>query len=134
MPWSKCEKWLTEAEKELQEGPDGAEASKNNVVPTFLESGIAHEDYTLQAVTLESPNVSLVVSRQVTEFVKSILDPLSRAGVVNQSVYETTLKKTVEKVMSLHKGRSNADFLIREGSSIRKLAEEYVMYCKGKGL
>lgn len=74
------------------------------------------------------------VRDQVSEYVRALLEPLSRARVLSAEVYKNSLRKTVDKVMMSHEDESTADFLIREGSKIRSLVERYVEYCKAKGM
>lgn len=74
------------------------------------------------------------VRDQVLEYVKALLEPLSRAQVISTEVYNNSLQKTVDKVMMSHGDETSADFLIWEGSKIRSLLDRYVEYCKAKGM
>ena len=72
------------------------------------------------------------VRLSLVRFVRGILKPLFKAGVISKEIYKEVAKKTVDKVMGAHCKDENADFLIHEGDRIRKLIGQYVEYCRLK--
>jgi hypothetical protein len=46
--------------------------------------------------------------------------------VISVKQYRWAVGKTTEKVMKFHQKDKNANFLIKEGDKVKKLAEQYV--------
>lgn len=65
-------------------------------------------------------------------YIKEHIRPLCKSGVITTEQYRWTVVKTTEKVMKYHKKAKNADFLIKEGEKVKKLAEQYVEAAKQK--
>ncbi|XP_055804305.1 uncharacterized protein At4g10930 isoform X1 [Solanum dulcamara] len=66
------------------------------------------------------------VSMKVKAYVKEHIRPLCKSGVISVEQYRWAVAKTTEKVMKYHPKDKNANFLIKEGDKIKKLAEQYV--------
>ncbi|XP_049397773.1 uncharacterized protein At4g10930 isoform X2 [Solanum stenotomum] len=66
------------------------------------------------------------VSTKVKAYVKEHIRPLCKSGVISVDQYRWAVDKTTEKVMKYHPKDKNANFLIKEGDKIKKLAEQYV--------
>lgn len=84
------------------------------------------------AGTTATPSSSTVgpevegVAGQVHKFVVSILEPLLRASVIDQTVHDLAAEQAVNKIMQKHHDRSSADFLVKEYRSIIKLVTSMV--------
>lgn len=59
-------------------------------------------------------------------FVKENIRPLCKSGVITVEQYRWAVAKTAEKVMKHHLEAKNANFLIKEGDKVKKLALQYV--------
>ncbi|XP_075096049.1 uncharacterized protein At4g10930-like isoform X1 [Nicotiana tabacum] len=66
------------------------------------------------------------VATKVEAYVKEHIRPLCKSGVISVEQYRWAVGKTTEKVMKYHPKDKNANFLIKEGEKIKKLAEQYV--------
>ena len=63
---------------------------------------------------------------QVEAYIKEHIRPLCKSGVITSEQYRWAVGKTTEKVMKYHTKEKNANFLIKEGEKVKKLAEQYV--------
>lgn len=70
---------------------------------------------------------------QVEAYIKEHIRPLCRSGVITPDRYRWAVAKTTEKVMKYHLNDKNANFLIKEGEKVKKLAEQYVEAAQQKG-
>lgn len=59
-------------------------------------------------------------------FVKENIRPLCKSGVITVEQYRWAVAKTTDKVMKYHSDAKNANFLIKEGDKVKKLARQYV--------
>ncbi|XP_006396988.2 uncharacterized protein At4g10930 isoform X3 [Eutrema salsugineum] len=66
------------------------------------------------------------VTKKVEAYIKEHIRPLCKSGVINVEQYRWAVTKTSEKVMKYHSKAKSANFLIKEGDKIKKLAEQYV--------
>lgn len=66
------------------------------------------------------------VSKKVEAYIKEHIRPLCKSGVITVEQYRWAVGKTTEKVMKYHSKEKNANFLIKEGEKVKKLAEQYV--------
>ncbi|KAL3499212.1 hypothetical protein ACH5RR_038305 [Cinchona calisaya] len=66
------------------------------------------------------------VSKKVEAYIKEHIRPLCKSGVIRVEQYRWAVGKTTEKVMKYHSKEKNANFLIKEGEKVKKLAEQYV--------
>lgn len=69
---------------------------------------------------------------QVEAYIKEHIRPLCKSGVITVDQYRWAVGKTSEKVMKHHSKAKNANFLIKEGEKVKKLAEQYVETAKNK--
>ncbi|XP_012572159.1 uncharacterized protein At4g10930 isoform X3 [Cicer arietinum] len=70
-------------------------------------------------------NENLVV-KKVEAYIKEHIRPLCKSGVITAEQYRWAVAKTTDKVMKYHSKSKNANFLIKEGEKVKKLAEQYV--------
>ncbi|GFP79301.1 uncharacterized protein at4g10930 [Phtheirospermum japonicum] len=63
---------------------------------------------------------------RVEAYIKEHIRPLCKSGVITVEQYRWAVGKTTEKVMKYHSKEKNANFLIKEGEKVKKLAEQYV--------
>ncbi|KZV31504.1 hypothetical protein F511_07355 [Dorcoceras hygrometricum] len=66
------------------------------------------------------------VMHKVEAYIKEHIRPLCKSGVITVEQYRWAVQKTTEKVMKYHAKEKNANFLIKEGEKVKKLAEQYV--------
>ncbi|KAK9145533.1 hypothetical protein Sjap_005436 [Stephania japonica] len=71
-------------------------------------------------------DISHSISKKVEAYVKEHIRPLCKSGVITPEQYRWAVGKTTEKVMRFHFKDKNANFLIKEGEKVKKLAEQYV--------
>jgi hypothetical protein len=62
---------------------------------------------------------------QVEMFVKEHIRPLCKSDVITVDQYRWAVAKTTDKVMNFHRDAKNANFLIKEGDKVKKLALQY---------
>jgi hypothetical protein len=62
---------------------------------------------------------------QVEVFVKEHIRPLCKSGVITVDQYRWAVSKTTGKVTNFHRDAKNANFLIKEGDKVKKLALQY---------
>ncbi len=66
-------------------------------------------------------------------YVKEHIRPLCKSGVITAEQYRWAVAKTTDKVMKYHSKSKNANFLIKEGEKVKKLAEQYIEAAQQKG-
>ncbi|KAK8484694.1 hypothetical protein V6N11_019532 [Hibiscus sabdariffa] len=66
------------------------------------------------------------VPKKVEAYVKEHIRPLCKSGVISAEQYRWAVAKTTDKVMKYHLVAKNANFLVKEGDKVKKLAEQYV--------
>lgn len=67
-----------------------------------------------------------LVSKKVETYIKEHIRPLCKSGIITAEQYRWAVAKTTDKVMKYHSNAKNANFLIKEGEKVKKLAEQYV--------
>ncbi|KAL8170703.1 hypothetical protein V2J09_022507 [Rumex salicifolius] len=72
------------------------------------------------------------VTKKVESYIKEHIRPLCKSGVITVEQYRWAVGKTTDKVMKYHSKAKNANFLIKEGEKVKKLAEQYVEGAKFK--
>ncbi|KAJ1285158.1 hypothetical protein BS78_03G258500 [Paspalum vaginatum] len=72
------------------------------------------------------PDASGSTYKKVEMFVKEHIRPLCKSGVITVEQYRWAVAKTTDKVTSFHRDAKNANFLIKEGDKVKKLALQYV--------
>lgn len=70
---------------------------------------------------------------QVEAYIKEHIRPLCKSGVISIEQYRWAVAKSVEKVMKYHCKAKNANFLIKEGEKVKRLAEQYVEASQQRG-
>ncbi|KAL4592742.1 hypothetical protein LXL04_005746 [Taraxacum kok-saghyz] len=66
------------------------------------------------------------VFKKVEAYIKEHIRPLCKSGVITVDQYRWAVGKTTDKIMKFHSKDTNANFLIKEGEKVKKLAEQYV--------
>ncbi|KAF5175434.1 RING/U-box protein [Thalictrum thalictroides] len=66
------------------------------------------------------------ISKKVEAYIKEHLRPLCKSGVITVEQYRWAVERTTAKIMRYHTKDTNANFLIKEGEKVKKLAEQYV--------
>ncbi|XP_038981372.1 uncharacterized protein At4g10930 isoform X2 [Phoenix dactylifera] len=66
------------------------------------------------------------ISKKVEAYIKEHIRPLCKSGVITVEQYRWAVAKATDKVMRYHYKATNANFLIKEGDKVKKLAEQYV--------
>ncbi|CAM0953481.1 unnamed protein product [Alopecurus aequalis] len=74
----------------------------------------------------DASHSSSSVYKKVEMYVKENIRPLCKSGVISVEQYRWAVGKTAEKVMKHHSEAQNANFLIKEGDKVKKLALQYV--------
>ncbi|KNA18066.1 hypothetical protein SOVF_074350 isoform A [Spinacia oleracea] len=72
------------------------------------------------------------VLKKVEAYIKEHIRPLCKSGVITVEQYRWAVAKTTEKVMKYHSKAKNANFLIKEGEKVKKLAGQYIETAKHK--
>lgn len=117
-----------QASKSSEQGNDGSStASKCPNSPNQLgrSENLQMNKISKSLAEKESGSTSSV-STKVEAYVKEHIRPLCKSGVISVEQYRWAVGKTTEKVMKYHPKDKNANFLIKEGDKIKKLAEQYV--------
>ncbi|KAJ4870696.1 Uncharacterized protein Rs2_09511 [Raphanus sativus] len=70
--------------------------------------------------------ISDAIIKKVEAYIKEHIRPLCKSRVINVDQYKWAVTKTREKVMKYHSKAKSANFLIKEGDKIKRLAEQYV--------
>lgn len=74
----------------------------------------------------KSPDSIPSISKKVEAFIKEHIRPLCKSGVITVEQYRWAVAKATDKVMRYHYKAKNANFLIKEGDKVKRLAEQYV--------
>ncbi|KAL0447749.1 UNVERIFIED_CONTAM: hypothetical protein Slati_1902800 [Sesamum latifolium] len=98
--------------------PDGSKQSPSNSKKREKETEKAK---TTKGETKQSEENSMVEA-----YIKEHIRPLCKSGVITVDQYRWAVGKTTEKVMKYHSKEKTANFLIKEGEKVKKLAEQYV--------
>ncbi|KAH9544419.1 hypothetical protein CY35_13G118900 [Sphagnum magellanicum] len=101
---------------------DGATA-----VSLSADDGVNEEK--IKTATVDGPQTEAMVAsirKKVQMYVKEHLRPLFKSGVIEAEQFQWAVSKTSAKVMQHHGDATSADFLIVEGSKVKKLADQYL--------
>ncbi|KAH0451012.1 hypothetical protein IEQ34_021704 [Dendrobium chrysotoxum] len=101
----------THSREDLQNNPD--------ICDTIPSEEIAK-------LTNGKSDLTISISKKVEAYIKEHIRPLCKSGVITIEQYRWAVGKTLDKVMKFHHKAKNANFLIREGEKVKKLAEQYV--------
>ncbi|XP_020588381.1 LOW QUALITY PROTEIN: uncharacterized protein At4g10930 [Phalaenopsis equestris] len=82
----------------------------------------------------DESDFSISISKKVEAYIKEHIRPLCKSGVITVEQYQWAVRKTLDKVMKFHHKAKNANFLIREGGKVKKLAEQYAEAAQQKDL
>ncbi|WOK91469.1 hypothetical protein Cni_G00160 [Canna indica] len=86
----------------------------------------------LEQAKLSTSESSNSVYKKVEAYVKEHIRPLCKSGVITVEQYKWAVGRTTDKVMARHCESKNANFLIKEGEKVKKLAEQYVEVAQQK--
>ncbi|KAI3453835.1 hypothetical protein Pfo_010498 [Paulownia fortunei] len=106
----------------LEAGTDGSKQSPSNFKK---RENVIKKEKTTKCDTKHSEHNSMIV-KKVEAYIKEHIRPLCKSGVITVEQYRWAVGKTTEKVMKYHSKERNANFLIKEGEKVKKLAEQYV--------
>nr|GMC99942.1 uncharacterized protein At4g10930 isoform X2 [Ipomoea batatas] len=123
------------SELDSESGMDNVEASASSQCPSITENSpnklegsenVQRRDNASKSNTSKESDSTSPVSRKVEAYIKEHIRPLCKSGVISVEQYRWAVSKTTEKVMKYHSKDKNANFLIKEGEKVKKLAEQYV--------
>ncbi|RZC70856.1 hypothetical protein C5167_034029 [Papaver somniferum] len=115
------------AEKMVEESfPAEVGSSEGNHSPnhSLMSKSVRTKDKKPQSG--KQTEISHSVSKKVEAYIKEHIRPLCKSGVITAEQYRWAVTKTTEKVMRYHMKDKTANFVIKEGEKVKKLAEEYV--------
>ncbi|XP_042383345.1 uncharacterized protein At4g10930-like isoform X1 [Zingiber officinale] len=72
------------------------------------------------------------VYKKVEAYIKEHIRPLCKSGVITVEQYRWVVGRTTDKVMGYHGDAKTANFLIKEGDKVKKLAEQYIEVAQKK--
>ncbi|XP_074580177.1 uncharacterized protein At4g10930 isoform X2 [Curcuma longa] len=72
------------------------------------------------------------VYKKVEAYIKEHIRPLCKSGVITVEQYRWAVGRTTDKVMGYHGDAKTANFLIKEGDKVKKLAEQYIEVAQKK--
>ncbi|KAG0487512.1 hypothetical protein HPP92_009607 [Vanilla planifolia] len=84
--------------------------------------------------TNDKSELTTSISKKVEAYIKEHIRPLCKSGIITVEQYRWAVGKAVDKVMKFHYNAKNANFLIREGEKVKKLAEQYLEAAQRKEL
>lgn len=111
---------------EMSAGRENLEthSTENLQVSSVICDDIPDED--IAKSTNDKSDLTISISKKVEAYIKEHIRPLCKSGVITVEQYHWAVGKTLAKVMNFHHKAKNANFLIREGENVKKLAEQYV--------
>lgn len=130
MPFGQTVNYELHGESEDKSSGRPSEDHANNLRAATDESNQPSEnadtkEKTSKCDAKQSENHSMVM-KKVETYIKEHIRPLCKSGVITVEQYRWAVGKTTEKVMKYHSKDKNANFLIKEGEKVKKLAEQYV--------
>ncbi|XP_071726411.1 uncharacterized protein At4g10930 [Rutidosis leptorrhynchoides] len=112
---------LTKTPLEKSENREKAED-----LPKKPQETVERKDKKLQADKKQQSDNRSSVYKKVEAYIKEHIRPLCKSGVITVDQYRWAVGKTTDKIMKYHSKDTNANFLIKEGEKVKKLAEQYV--------
>ncbi|XP_022737230.1 uncharacterized protein At4g10930-like [Durio zibethinus] len=107
----------------LSHGSFGGESSADQIQTV---ENVKERDQKSNTETDKQSDHANPVSKKVEAYIKEHIRPLCISGVITTEQYRWAVAKTTEKVMKYHLNAKNANFLIKEGEKVKKLAEQYI--------
>ncbi|GAB2209684.1 hypothetical protein Droror1_Dr00026905 [Drosera rotundifolia] len=126
---------VLDSDKEVRKNSDThvqLSCHRDNSSPLSQSGESAHEDGNLGINVVKKARNSDSVVAKVEAYIKEHIRPLCKSGVITVQEYRWAVGKATEKVMRYHSNAKNANFLIKEGEKVKKLAEQYVEAAKQK--
>lgn len=106
----------------VEVAPDG---SKQSLPHSQKRENETEKAKATKGETKQSEENSMVI-KKVEAYIKEHIRPLCKSGVITVDQYRWAVGKTTEKVMKYHSKEKTANFLIKEGEKVKKLAEQYI--------
>ncbi|CAL9175082.1 unnamed protein product [Musa hybrid cultivar] len=110
---------------------EGRSSGRRNS-PNSIMSEIAPKVEQAKPSTTDSSDSSHPIYKKVEAYVKEHIRPLCKSGVITVEQYRWAVTRTTDKVMGHHCNAKNANFLIKEGDKVKKLAEQYAEVAQQK--
>ncbi|XP_022761434.1 uncharacterized protein At4g10930-like isoform X2 [Durio zibethinus] len=107
----------------LGHGSSGGESSADQIQ---TGENVKKKEKKSNMETDKQSNGDNPVSKKVEAYIKEHIRPLCKSGVITTEQYRWAVGKATEKVMKYHLNAKNANFLIKEGEKVKKLAEQYI--------
>lgn len=111
---------------EVSNVPHGPSVSKESPHHSRARENAAKKEKISKTDVEKQSESNNIVSRKVESYIKEHIRPLCKSGVITVEEYRWAVGKTTEKVMKYHSKDKNANFLVKEGEKVKKLAEQYV--------
>ncbi|CAA3008678.1 hypothetical protein CDL12_07161 [Olea europaea subsp. europaea] len=111
---------------EVSNVPHCASVSKESPHHSRASENAAKKEKTSKTDVEKQSERNNIVSKKVESYIKEHIRPLCKSGVITVEEYRWAVGKTTEKVMKYHSKDKNANFLVKEGEKVKKLAEQYV--------
>lgn len=119
---------------------DRESCAENLAIPTVVRHSSGGEDEPSQSqkntsrkekmhkmdIRKKNDGCNSSVYKKVEAYIKEHIRPLCKSGVITVEQYRWAVGKTTDKIMKHHSKDANANFLIKEGEKVKKLAEQYV--------
>nr|XP_043613426.1 uncharacterized protein At4g10930 [Erigeron canadensis] len=109
--------------KKLLEAVEGKDSQKD--LPKISQETV-EEKKKSDTDKKRQPDKRSSVFKKVEAYIKEHIRPLCKSGVITVDQYRWAVGKTTDKIMKYHSKDTNANFLIKEGEKVKKLAEQYV--------
>ncbi|XP_022996231.1 uncharacterized protein At4g10930 isoform X2 [Cucurbita maxima] len=122
-----------ESDIKREESVKGAVATTVSPIPAAGECS-PHKKGKSNADDNKQSDSNNSVAKKVETYIKEHVRPLCKSGIITPEQYRWAVQKTTEKVMKYHSKDKNANFLIKEGEKVKKLAEQYVESAQRKGV
>ncbi|XP_038687623.1 uncharacterized protein At4g10930 isoform X2 [Tripterygium wilfordii] len=103
-----------------------ASSVEGNLLHSQTSENVPRKEKMPDADTNQQNDGVKSVSKKVEAYIKEHMRPLCKIGVITAEQYRWVVAKTTDKVMKYHSKDKNANFLIKEGEKVKKLAEQYV--------
>ncbi|MQL80967.1 hypothetical protein Taro_013409 [Colocasia esculenta] len=99
---------------------------ENSLIHSLPSEHMPIEQISMSISDNKLSELSSSVSKKVEFYIKEHIRPLCKSGIITVEQYRWAVGKATDKVMRYHSKSKNANFLIKEGEKVKKLAEEYV--------
>ncbi|KAL9260348.1 hypothetical protein AKJ16_DCAP09639 [Drosera capensis] len=118
---------VLDSDKEVQKNNDThvqLSCHRDNSSPLSQSGESAHKDGNQGINFIKKARNSDSVVAKVEAYIKEHIRPLCKSGVITVQEYRWAVGKATDKVMRYHSNAKNANFLIKDGEKVKKLAEQ----------